>query len=174
MAKVSFNKITPIKGEKDVTITIAGENITIKQYLPMNEVINFLMELMNYTFDNDGFISPVRYEVYSKVLLLKYFTNINITDTMISNIEKTYDSLYVNNIFDNVLSNIPEKYFTLLTTLMETTVKKIQEYNTSFIGWIRQSANDQAATELNLENTLNELKNSDNFDTLKNVMEQLS
>jgi hypothetical protein len=48
---------------------------------------------MNLTFDVDGFVSPLRFELYSKVFLIKYYTNINITDTMIDNIEKTYELL---------------------------------------------------------------------------------
>lgn len=173
MAKVSLNKITPIKSLTDVQVQINNETVLVKQYLTVSELTNFLMDLMNYTFDVDGFISPLRYEVYNKVLLLKYFTNISITETMIVNVEKTYDTLYINNVFEPILAAIPEKYLQLVNNLTEMTSKKIQEYNTSLIGWMKQAANDKAATELDLENVINELKNSENFDVVKSVMENL-
>ena len=173
MAKVGMSKLTPIKSRQDVPIIINNEEILVKQYLPINTLVQLLNEVVNYAFDIDGFISPIRYEIYGKVLIIKYFTNINITDAMIQNIDKTYDQLYLNNIINQVMDNINEDYKNFMMDLLDSTAKKIQEYNTSFVGWIRTQANDKAITEMNLNGILEELKNNENFDVLKEVVDKL-
>ena len=174
MAKVSLNKVTPIKKIDNVTIVINGENIEVKQYLNGSELTGLLNEVMNLTFDVDGFVSPLRFELYSKVFLIKYYTNINITDTMIDNIEKTYELLQINNIFDSVFEAIPREEINKTRELLCDTMKKIQEYNTSFVGWMRTAANDQAATEMNLENVMKEITNNENFNVVKEVVQNLN
>ena len=174
MAKVSLNKITPVKKIDNVTIVINEENIEVKQYLNGSELTGLINEVMNLTFDVDGFVSPLRFELYSKVFLIKYYTNINITDTMIDNIEKTYELLQINNIFDSIFEAIPQEEMNKTKQLLLDTMKKIQEYNTSFVGWMRTAANDQAAAELNLENVMKEITNNENFNVVKEVVQNLN
>lgn len=174
MAKVSFNKITPIKSGEIKELEINGEKITVKQYLPADELTALIVDVMNFTFDNDGFVSPLRYEIYSKMYIVKYFTNINITDTMIDNIEKTYDLLTLNNIITRVLDSIPDDEICRIENIMWDTMKKIQEYNTSFIGWIKTTANDKALAEMDLQKIVSELQNTENFETVKEVMENMT
>jgi len=174
MAKVSFNKITPIKSGEIKELEINGEKIIVKQYLPTDELTALIVDVMNFTFDNDGFVSPLRYEIYSKMYIVKYFTNINITDTMIDNIEKTYDLLVLNNIINQVLDSIPDDEICRIENIMWDTMKKIQEYNTSFIGWIKTTANDKALAEMDLQKIVSELQNTENFETVKEVMENMT
>ena len=64
MAKVSLNEITPIKSVDPVTVMIGENEITIEQYLPINEKLAFTERVLNATLDDTGFLNPVRLEVY--------------------------------------------------------------------------------------------------------------
>lgn len=174
MAKVSLSRITPIKSVEDKTIEINGAEISIKQYIPVHVITNFITELMSFVFDNDGFISPIRHEIYFKLLIIKYFTNINLTEAMLENADKTFDIITLNNITDNIIDNIPTDYFNFLNKIIYETEKKVQEYNTSIVGLIKNSMDDRALTEINLNKTLEDIGNNNNFDTVREVLKNLS
>lgn len=174
MAKVSLNKVTPIKNIDPKVINIGGESITVIQYLPMNDKITFVEEIVNEVFDSTGLSSPIRTEVHFYLNLIKTYTNISITDKMIENAAKTYDALELNGIIATVIENIPEEEYNSLFDYVNDTIEHIEMYNTSIAGMIKTVTQDYQNVNIDMDKILANLNEVEGSETLRGVLENLN
>lgn len=173
MAKVTFNKITPIKNIEPKVININDEEITVIQYLPMADKAILIERVLNYAFDESGFASPVRLETYFGLELIRCYTNISITEKMIENASKTYDALEINNVIDIIVENIPENEYESLQSLINESVDNVAQYNTSLIGMVRAVTADYKNTQINLDEMSDLIKNPEQLTLVKNILEKM-
>ena len=174
MAKVSLNKVTPIKNIDPKVINICGEEITIIQYLPMVDKITFVENIVNEVFDSTGLSSPIRTEVHFYLNLIKTYTNISITDKMMENAAKIYDLLEMNHIIEAIVEAIPEDEFDSLFDYVSDTINHIETYNTSIAGMIKTVTQDYQTAEINMEKILTGLGEIEGNETLRSVLENLN
>ena len=82
MAKVSFSKLGLTKNTNIKNIEYNGQNIEVKQYLPINDKAIIASNVLNYTIGNGTtrFINPLQVEVYTLLQIIEKYTNINFTD----------------------------------------------------------------------------------------------
>lgn len=173
MAKVSLNKVTPIKNIDPKVINISGEEITVIQYLPMADKITFVENILAEVFDSTGLSSPIRTEVHFYLNLIKTYTNISITDKMMENAAKTYDLLEMNHIVETVIENIPEDEFEALFDYVSDTIEHLETYNTSMVGMMKTITQDYHSTEIDMEKIMSDLSKAENSETLQAVLENL-
>lgn len=173
MAKVSFNKVTPIKNIDPKVINICGEDVTVIQYLPIADKIAMVETIAEAVIDNTGFSSPIRLEVHFYLELIKTYTNISITDKMIENSAKTYDLLECNHIIEEIVSAIPEEEFDTIFDYVTDTIKHMETYNTSFAGVLKATSNDYTATEADVQTLLSELGEVQDNSILQGVLAKL-
>jgi hypothetical protein len=82
MAKLSFSKLGLSKNTSVNNIEFNGQNIEIKQYLPINDKAILASNVLNYAI-GDGiirFVNPLQVEVYTLLQVIEKYTNINFTD----------------------------------------------------------------------------------------------
>ena len=173
MAKVSFNKITPIKSIDPKVININGETVSIIQYLSIGEKANLVERILNYAFDDTGFASPIRLETYFGLELVRCYTNISITDKMIENVIKTYDALELNGIIDTIIENIPIDEYDALWDLVNESISNVSKYNSSFVGMLRTAAADYQNTQINLDQMSGLLQDPEQLTLVKNILEKI-
>jgi hypothetical protein len=67
MAKVSFSKLGLSKNTNINTIEYNGQNIEVKQYLPINDKATLVATILNYTLNNgeNRFANPLQIEVFT-------------------------------------------------------------------------------------------------------------
>lgn len=174
MAKVSLNKVTPIKNIDPKVINIGGEEIVITQYLPMADKITFVENVMAHCIDNNGLSSPIRTEVYFYLELIKAYTNISLTDKMIENSAKTYDMLEMNDIVNVVVENIPEAEFETIFNYVLETIEKAEQHNTSFAGVLKSMTSEYNGTQMDVEDLITELGKIESNGLLRDTLNQLS
>lgn len=173
MAKVSLNKVTPIKNIDPKVINISGEEISVIQYLSISDKADMIERILNYAFDETGFASPIRLETYFGLELIRCYTNINITEKMVENAAKTYDALELNGIIDAVVEVIPEEEYETLWDLVDESVNNVSRYNTSFVGMLRTAATDYQNTQINLDEMSGLLKDPGQLTLVKDILEKL-
>lgn len=173
MAKVSLTKLTPQKKIEDVNVDIFGNSVVIKQYLPITEKVTLLEWVLQFVFDEQGFASPLRIDVFTNIALIKFYTNISLTDTALNNLNKTYDLLKMNNIFEQVKTNIPKEELNDLMTLINSAIEFIIKYNTSILGILNTVRKDYDATELDANKIANILQDEKALATLKGILETM-
>lgn len=173
MATVSFNKITPIKSIDDKIIEINGENVSVKQYLPISKKAEIVGLVLQDTLDEHGMNSNIRERIYTCIRLIQFYTNISITETMINNAGKTYDLLELNNIIEKVIETIPTKEYAYLVEAINTSIKIVSEYRTSVAGlFTDMQAGDEASVK-SADELMNQLQEVSQNGLLKNILEKM-
>lgn len=173
MAKVSLSAIAPIKKIDPVTIQINGQDIEVIQYLPTQEKLALVERVLNRTIDDTNFFNPVRMEVYTVIEIINTYTNISITEKMVENAPKTFDTLVMNKIVDAVIAAIPEEEYDTVFDAVEECALHIVNYLNSFSGILKNSTENYDATRFNLEDIIATLDQPDKIGFVKEVLEKI-
>ena len=82
MAKVSFSKLG-LKAKNDIkTIEFNGQNIEVKQYLPINDTLELISKVINQSADDNNFSNPVKLDIFTAIEVIDYYTNILYCNTV--------------------------------------------------------------------------------------------
>lgn len=173
MAKVSLNKITPIKKVDPITLNIGDSEIIVQQYLPIETKMAMMQDVLNAVIDETGHINPVRMEVFFNVYLLKYYTNISITDTMLGDPSKTYDLLIINDVLDTIIAQIPETEYADVFDFIVEASENVITYNNSVLGILRNVAADYKNTEIDIDKIGQALNDPNQLTLVKNILEKM-
>ena len=173
MAKVSLNKITPIKKVDPITLQIGDSEIIVQQYLPIETKMAMMQDVLNAVIDDTGHINPVRMEVFFNVYLLKYYTNISITDTMLGDPSKTYDLLIINDVLDTIIAQIPETEYADVFDFIVEASENVITYNNSVLGILRNIAADYKNTEIDIDKIGQALNDPKQLTLVKNILEKM-
>lgn len=173
MAKISLNKITPVKNVEPKVVIIGENEIIIEQYLPIGYKADFIERVLNNVIDDTGFLNPIRLDIMFNIELIRTYTNISITDKMLENPTKVYDLLVINGILNSVLEAIPEEEYEDLYVAVEECAKHTSNFMTSFAGMIRTVTENYGATKMNVEELMNTLGDSEKVGLVKDILDKL-
>lgn len=173
MAKVSFTSITPIKSKKDIIVELENDKfIAVKQYLSIKEKAELVDYIIQSSFDVNGLFSPIRQDIYTTIGMLRWYTNISFTELMLVNVEKTYDSIVLNDL-KKILDNIPEEELSCIKTMISDAVIETKDYIRSFAGQLRATREDYNETEFNMEKIAETLQDKDQLGLVKEIMDKM-
>jgi hypothetical protein len=82
MAKVSFSKLGLSKNTEIKNFEYNGQNIEVKQYLPINDKATLVAQVLSCVLNNDEnrFANPLQIEVFTVLTIIEKYTNINFTE----------------------------------------------------------------------------------------------
>jgi hypothetical protein len=81
MAKIAFTKLGLKVKDEVKTIECGEQIIEVKQYLPLDEKLNLIGDVINKSWDpNANFYNPCQYEVLTTFYIVKKCTNIVFTE----------------------------------------------------------------------------------------------
>ena len=173
MAKISLNKLTPIKSIEPTTITIGETDITVEQYLPMTEKAAFVERVLNTVIDDTGFVNPMRLDVMFHLELVKAYTNISITEKMMENPAKTYDLLIMNGLLAAILEAIPnDEYEDLMNDVDECACHTVNYLN-SFAGMMKNITENYGTTKMNVEEIMKTLDDPEKVGLVKDILDKI-
>jgi hypothetical protein len=173
MAKVSFNKITPIKNLEAKIVNIGENEITIEQYLPITEKADLIERVLNMVVDDTGFLNPIRLDTIFNIELIKAYTNISITEKMMENPAKVYDLLVLNDILSTVLSNIPEEEYEDLFSACSECAEHVVTHMNSFAGMMKTITENYGATKMNTEEIIKTLGDPNQIGLVKDILDKI-
>ena len=79
MAKLSFTKLGLAQNKAITNVNYNGQVIEVKQYLPVNDKLALISNVINHTMDENGFANPMKISVYAILEIINLYTNITIT-----------------------------------------------------------------------------------------------
>lgn len=173
MAKVTFSKLGLKKKEEVKEFIYNEQTIQVKQYLPINDKLIMISNIINASQDNDDFANPVKVEVFTNLELLYNYTNISFTEKQKEDPVKLYDLLESNRIFTEVINLIPSEEYTFLLDSIDECIKSIYGYVNSARGIMESIANDYKDLDLNAANIEEKIQNPENLKLLKDVLTKL-
>ena len=173
MSRVPFTKLGLKKIEDTKTIRICDQDVEVKQYLPINDKINIITNVIENSADDNNFANPVKVEVFANLEIMYAYTNISFTDKQKENPTKLYDLLEENGIIAEVIAAIPENEYALLLGWIDETIEAFYTYRNSVMGIMEQISADYSNLSLDATEIQQKLADPQNLELLKNVITKL-
>ena len=173
MAKISFTKLKLTKKNEIKTLKYNGEEIEVKQYLPIQDKLALISRVISYAADQYNFANSVKLDLFLSLEIMYEYTNINFTEKQKENPTKLYDLLEENGLIDVVISLIPStEYQTLYEGVAEIS-KNIYTYQTSLLGILETVHNDYSDLKLDADEIVKELTDPNQLSMVKKVIDNL-
>jgi hypothetical protein len=177
MAKVSFAKLgLKVNNEVKTFEWLSGDEVTtveVKQYLPIEEKLAVISNIVNDTIDENGFYNPVRLEIFTTLEILYAYTNFNITPKMKEDPFKLYDVVLSTGLYDKILEVMPTEEFDRIDVSAHATIRNIYNYKNSALGVIGSITASYSDLELDANNLIGNIKDPESLTLLKDVMTRL-
>jgi hypothetical protein len=128
MAKVSLTKLD-LKLNKEVhVIEFNGQEIEVKQYLPVNNKLELIGNVINAAHDENNFSNPVKISVFTTLEILYAYTNINFTDKQKEDPTKLYDLVISSGLVSEIIKAIPEAEYQEILCGISDSIEAIYTY----------------------------------------------
>jgi hypothetical protein len=174
MAKIKLSKLGLKKlNIAEEKVSFNEQEIIVKQYLPINDKLNMIADIINKSTDLNNFYNPGKIKVAFTIDAIKYYTNVDLGDKEDMELADTYDLITNSGFVDIVLAAIPNGELDFIKNTLDATVKAIYDYNNSVLGIIKAVSADYENLNLDAKNITENLSNKDNLALLKDVVSKL-
>lgn len=177
MAKVSFAKLG-LKVNTDVKTFewLSGDEVTtveVKQYLPLEDKLEVISNIVNNSIDDNDFYNPVRLEIFTTLEILYAYTNFNITPKMKEDPFKLYDVVVSTGLYDKILEVMPTEEFDRIDVSAHATIRNLYNYKNSAMGVLNAISSDYSNLNLDALQLRDNLVDPANLELLKTVATKL-
>lgn len=154
MAKVAFSKLKCKISDEVKVINFNDISIEIKQYLPIQEKLKMISEIIVDSYEEDNnYLNPLKIKTFFEVKLIEFYTNINFTEKQLEDIPKLYDMVVCSGLMEMVKNNLPSDDYKNLYQDLLNSAESIYKYQTSILG-IMNAISSKPNTIASLENEL--------------------
>ena len=173
MAKVSFTKLGLTKNQEVKIVNWNEQDIEVKQYLPINEKLTLISNVLNNAHDENNFSNPVKVNLFTTLEIMYAYTNINFTDKQKEDPVKLYDLLSGSKLYDKIVENIPvEEYLNVMNGIDET-IDAVYTYRNSVMGILDTVSSDYSNLSLDASEIQKKLADPENMELLRSVLTKL-
>lgn len=173
MANVAFTKLG-LKINKEVkTISYNDQEIEIKQYLPVNEKLDMISRIINYSVDEMKFYNIGKLELFMALEVIFTYTNVRCTDKQKEDPCKLYDTFISSGFYDIIIKEIPESELEWIEETMMETVEALYKYHNSVMGLIDTIQQDYSSLDFDATAIQEKIANPENLTLLKDIMTKL-
>lgn len=173
MAKLSFTKLGISKNTEVVSIHYNDQVIEIKQYLPINDKLQLISNVINLSADDNNFCNPVKKDVYFALQVIEFYTNISFTEKQKEDPTKLYDLLIGSGLFTQIHTAIPTNEISTLYKGVKESIEAVYNYRNSVLGILDTISADYSALNLDATEIQKKLADPNNLELLKAVMTKL-
>ena len=174
MTKVAFTKLSLSKNTSVKEVEWKDQKIEVKQYLPVEDKLDLISRIVNYSADDHVFYNPCKVEIFELIEIILAYTNLNLTDKQQEDILKLYD-LFVSSGFADVIKDaIPEEEINYLDDGIWATIKEIYRYRDSFMGIMEQTQSSYKDLDQEVTDIESKISNPENLTLLKDVVTKLN
>ena len=173
MAKVSLTKLG-LKVNQDIkTIGFNEQIIEVKQYLPVNDKLELISNVINLAHDENNFSNPVKVSVFTTLEIMYAYTNINFTEKQKEDPTKLYDMLISCGLVCEVINAIPEAEYHEIICGVEDSINAIYTYRNSVMGILDTVGQDYSNLNFDATEIQKKIGDPENMELLKQVLTKL-
>ena len=173
MAKISFTKLG-IKLNQDINnINFNNQIIEVKQYLPVNEKLELISNVINLSADDNNFANPIKVSVFTTLEILYNYTNINFTDKQKEDPVKLYDLVISSGLVSRVIMAIPKEEYDEVLNGIKSSIEAVYKYRNSVLGILDAISTDYNTLNLDATEIQKKLSDPNNMAFLKEVLTKL-
>lgn len=173
MAKIGLTKLGLKTNQETKIIEYNGQNIEIKQYLPINEKLELISNAISQAHDQNNFSNPIKLKIFTYIEIIEAYTNINLTDKQKEDIPKLFDLFNSNGLFDIIISAIPEGEFKELMDATYQSADAVYTYRNSIMGILETVSQDYSNMDLDITTLRDKLADPNNMSFLKEVISKM-
>ena len=173
MAKIAMTKLGLSKNTDVKTVEFNGQQIEVKQYLPMGDKLDLISTIINNSVDDNNFYNPCRIHIYEIVKIIMAYTNITFTDKQKEDVLKLYDLLVSSNLARKVFEAIPADEYNFIIDSVIETIESVYAYKNSVMGILDNISEDYKNLELDANALQAKMANEDNLSLLRAIIGQL-
>lgn len=173
MAKVPFTKLGLSKNTEIKNVSWNDQIIEVKQYLPVNDKLVFISNVINNSADENRFMNPVKIDACFALELLFNYTNINFTDKQKEDFAKLYDIVHSSGLLSEVIKHIPEDEYNDILIGTHRSIEEVYTYKNSIHGILQAVNQDYKTMDLDAKAIHSELADPENMAFLKDVLTKL-
>ena len=173
MAKVAYSKLN-CKVNNDVKeVKFNDQIIEVKQYIPIEEKLNIIANVLNNSVDDTGYYNIVKVNTFTVLELIYNYTNISFTDKQKENPHKLYDAIVSSELNNVIFNEIPKLEIDYLYECIRDQIQAVYQYRNSVVGILDHVSNDYDNLNTGITTLQEKLSNGENIEFLKEVMAKL-
>lgn len=173
MAKLSFNKLGLTKNQDIVNIAFNDQVIEVKQYLPVNDKLHLISNVINQSADDNNFANPIKVNVFTVLEMIDFYTNISFTEKQKEDPTKLYDLIVSNDLARMIARNIPQVELDALMSGIKDSIEAIYTYKNSVLGILESVSADYDHMNLDVNDLYNKMADPNNLSLLKDTLTKL-
>lgn len=173
MAKVTFNSLGLKLNQEVKTITIKEKNIEIKQYLPIQNKLEIIANVINNSQDDNNFKNVAKVEMFTDLEIINQYTNLSFTEKQKEEPWKIYDILINSGVMKEIRKAIPEDELRMVYHFVDDATERIYEYRNSAYAILDSLKTDYNVLDFDAEAIRQKLADGENVEFLKDVLTKL-
>ncbi len=173
MAKPTFSKLKLAVNTDKKEITWEDQVIEVKQYLSIEDKLNFITEVLNSAADENRFYNKGKIDLYFRLYIIYFYTNISFTDKQKEEVIKTYDTLYSSGFWNCVKKAIPEEELNYMYDLVIDAAKQVHIYENSVYGILDAMSTDYKNLDFDIQEITKKLQNKEGVQFLDQVLTKM-
>lgn len=127
-------------------ITYEGQTFTIRPWIPMEDKLALIGNIINASIDDNTFYNPARLHIFYVMNMVKEYTDIDFKEM---NIMYAYDLLDVSGLWQTIELHIDENEVNFIKKNIKETISNIYAYKNSVLGMI--DAMNQKSEDLQVD-----------------------
>ena len=173
MAKVAFSKLGLKKTEEIEVIEWNEQKIEVKQYLPIEDKLDMIANIINQSADYNGYYNPARIYIFTILEMIDYYTNISLTEKQKADVFKTFD-LFVNSGLSAVIFDKINPYeYNQIKSWVHELINSIYAYKNSVVGIMDTIKEDFNLMDLDTEKLVERLGNKENIEFINELLNKM-
>ena len=173
MAKVTFSSLGLKLNQEIKTITIKEKKIEVKQYLPIQNKLEMVANVINNSQDDNNFKNLAKVEMFTDLEIINQYTNLTFTDKQKEEPWKIYDILINSGVMEQIRKVIPEEELNMIYHFVDDATDRIYEYRNSAYAILDSLKGDYDALNFDAEEIQKKLADGENVEFLKDVLTKL-
>ena len=173
MAKVSFTKLGLKVNQEVNKIIINEQEVEVKQYLPINERLMLISNVLNDSYDNANYPNWVKIDMITELAIVETYTNISFTEKQKEDKCKTYDLLKGSGALKAIIDAIPVDEYVVVVDGIHVMAQAIYDQKNSAVGIVETIVNDYSATEMDASAIQAKLSDPENLGLLRDILTKL-
>lgn len=175
MAKVPFSKLGLKKINEEIKIIKFNDiDIEVKQYLPIDDKLQLVVNVISNAADGNRFYNPIKIDAFAALEILFMYTNLTFTDTQKKDLSKLYDLIVSNGLFQMVKEALPDEEYDELMALIYDSADNIYTQMNSAISVVEAFTNRDPGDMTKQATELQEkLADPKNLNLIREIMTQL-
>lgn len=173
MAKVAFSKLGLKLNTEVKTVEFNEQTIEVKQYLPVNDKLELISNVINFSADDNNFANPVKIAIFTTLEILYNYTNLTFTEKQKEDPTKLFDLVISNGLVKEVVNAMDKAEYDDLLSAIQRSVDAVYNYQNSIFGILDTITTDYSNLNLDATNIQKALADPENMDLLKQVLTKL-